>query len=216
MQTDSLGKVLPQVLLPFVRQWAQRSGISVVSRILEDEQFRVLVEKYADELIASLSSPVVVSNGNGHDNGNTNRHSSDHSRGKTRLAGTFADTGVESDARELAELNARVVTMEQQLETQQSLFEMLRSKARPMALALGCCPECVVGVFGCSKCMGQSTVGLFPPDRALLRSHILDPLTARGVPITVNNPRSKTNSETRKNKRTGVRRGRRSDGELGR
>jgi len=200
MPTDSLGKVLPQLLFPFVRQWAQRSGVVVVSKILEDEQFLALVEKYADDIMASLSPPVMAPRGNGKTNGHSNGHTNGQTPGAAATTATYA--GAEPEAPDLATLNARVVAMEQQLESQQALFEILRSKIRPMALALGCCPECVVGVFGCSKCMGQSKVGYFQPDPALLQSQILDPLAARGVPITLNNPQSKNNFETKKKRST--------------
>src|SRR5205814_7880378 len=104
--------------------------------------------------------------GNGHGQGNGSRP---HPNG---------DAG-------LANLNARVSAMEEQLQAQQALFEILRTKSRPLALALGCCPECLVGVEGCPKCLGRSGVGLFPPDQALLRALIVNPLAARGVPLTL-------------------------------
>jgi len=179
MQTESFGKVLPQLLLPYVRQWADRSGMTVLSKLLVDEQFLQLISKYADELIVPLSQ-FGATPGNGHGSGNGSRP---HTNG---------DAG-------LANLNARVSAMEEQLLAQQALFELLRTKSRPLALALGCCPECVVGVDGCPKCLGRSAVGLFPPDQTSLRALIVNPLAARGVPLTLGEtPESRLNHQSEK------------------
>jgi hypothetical protein len=55
MQTESLGKMLPRILFPYVQQWAERSGMTLVSRLLVDEQFRGLLEKYGDEIMSRVA-----------------------------------------------------------------------------------------------------------------------------------------------------------------
>ena len=64
MENESLGKVLPRILFPYVQQWAERSGFTLLTRLLVDEQFLGLVEKYADEMVTLMSS-VTPGNGNG-------------------------------------------------------------------------------------------------------------------------------------------------------
>ena len=137
MQTESFGKMLPQILIPFARQWADRSGVQVLSKLLVDDQFLELVAKYADELTSSLSqygaAPV---NGNGHSSDQNNGYSKGHRNGHSNAH----RPQTQSDA-DLANLNERVLAMEAQQQTQQALLEVLRTKIRPLALALGCCPD---------------------------------------------------------------------------
>jgi hypothetical protein len=181
MQTESFGKMLPQILIPFARQWADRSGIQVLSKLLVDDQFLELIAKYADELTSSLSqfgaAPV---NGNGHSSGQNNGYSKGHSNGHSKAH--RPQTQPDAD---LATLNERVLAMEAKQQAQQALVEVLRTKIRPLALALGCCPDCIVGVEGCPKCLGRSKVGQFQPDQALLRALVVNPLIARGVPLNL-------------------------------
>jgi hypothetical protein len=66
------------------------------------------------------------------------------------------------------------------------VLSILRNRARPLALALGCCPECLVGLDGCPKCWGQSRIAYFPPDVSLLEAQIVNPLSVRGVPLRLN------------------------------
>ena len=192
MENESLGKALPRLLLPYVQQWADRSGLTLLSRILVDEQFQGLVEKYADEVVILMSS--TPRNGNGNSRGNGKRSAP---RPQPRVNGADAD--------DLATLNDRVLALEAQQEMQQALFEALQTKIQPLALALGCCPECVVGIDGCPKCGGRSKVGLYPPDYALLEAQIVTPLAARGVPLSLKEKKvsgtgrpSKTTTTTRK------------------
>jgi len=195
MQTESLGKVLPQILFPFVRQWAERSGMTVVTRILADDQFLELVAKYADELIVPKPNfaAAAPANGNG---GNGGNGGSGHTNGNGYANGY--PPGAASDAAALANLHARVGAMETQLQAQQALFEMMRARIRPLALALGCCPDCIVGVDGCPRCWGQSKVAHFQPDYKLLRAQVLDPLAARGVPLTPSEtPRSRPSRQSK-------------------
>ncbi len=177
MQTESLGKVLPRILFPYVQQWAERSGLTLLSRLLVDDQFRELIEKFSDGLVTPLSQPgPTPGNGNGQGNGN---------RSTSQAEPQVRNLGTEADAGDLTDLHARVLAMEAQQEAQQAQFEILRSKIRPLALALGCCPECLVGVDGCPKCWGRSRVAHYPPDYVLLRAQVVDPLAAHGVPLTL-------------------------------
>lgn len=195
METDPLGKVLPRILLPYIQQWAERSGMTLLSRLLVDEQFRGLLERYGDELVTRVAQAAPpIGNGNGRANGG-------------KPTGRAQPNPADGDAVDLTSLQDRVLAMEAHQETQQALFELLRTKIRPLALALGCCPECVVGVEGCSKCWGRSRVGLYPPDYTELEAQIVRPLAARGVPLILH--RKKVSSDgpsestaTRKRSRT--------------
>jgi len=177
MQTESWVKVLPRILFPYVQQWADRSGLTLLSRLLVDDQFRELIEKYSDELVTPLSQPgTTPGNGNGQGNGN---------RPTSQAEPHVRNVGTEADAGDLTNLHARVLALEAQHESHLNLLEMLRSKIQPLALALGCCPECLVGVEGCPKCLGRSRVAHYPPDYTLLEMQIVNPLAARGVPLTL-------------------------------
>jgi hypothetical protein len=57
MQSETLGKMLPRILFPYVQQWAERSGMTLLSRLLVDEQFRGLLEKYGDEVMSRVMQP---------------------------------------------------------------------------------------------------------------------------------------------------------------
>src|SRR4029434_4750217 len=57
MQAETLGKVLPRILFPYVQQWADRQGMTLLSRLLVDEQFRGLLEKYGDEVMSRVMQP---------------------------------------------------------------------------------------------------------------------------------------------------------------
>jgi hypothetical protein len=174
METESLGRALPRILFPYVQQWADRSGYTLLSRLLVDEQFQQLIEKYGDEMINQMASPK-PGNGNGRGNGK---------RAAPRAEPSASETDANAD--DLASLQDRVLALEAQQEAQQALFDALRTKIRPLALALGCCPECLVGIVGCPKCGGCSRVGHYPPDYTLLEEQVVNPLAARGVPLSLN------------------------------
>jgi hypothetical protein len=174
MDNESLGKMLPRILFPFVRQWAERSGFTLLSRLLVDEQFQGLLEKYGDEIVTIMASGA-TRNGNGHGNG----------KKRARPAEPRVSEA-DANADDWTSLRDRVSDLEAQQEAQQALLEALSVKIRPLALALGCCPECLVGVEGCSQCGGRSKVGLYPPDYALLEAQIVSPLAARGAPLSLN------------------------------
>jgi hypothetical protein len=90
------------------------------------------------------------------------------------------------------------------MEAQETVLSILRNRMRPLALALGCCPECLVGVEGCPKCWGQSRVAYYPPDVSLLEAQVVNPLAARGVPLQLNEPNRssarKSNGVRRRNR----------------
>src|SRR5262249_47255120 len=110
----------------------------------------------------------------------------------------FTNSSAEMDAG-LANLHARVLAMETQLQAQQALFELLRTKIRPLALALGCCPECLVGVDGCPKCLGQSGGGGFQPEQALLRALVVNPLALCGIPLNLGESQESQSSHRPRN-----------------
>jgi hypothetical protein len=175
MQTDSLGKMLPLILFPYVQQWAERSGLTLLSQLLVDEQFRGLIERYGNEMVIRMGQDSTPGNGSGQ--GNEKKPAP---RAEPRVS------EADAHANDLTDLQDRVLAMEAQQEAQQALFSLLRSKIRPLALALGCCPECLVGVDGCPKCWGQSGVAHYPPDYMLLEAEVVSPLAARGVPLVLN------------------------------
>lgn len=192
METESLGKALPRILFPYVQQWAERSGYTLLSRLLVDEQFQELVEKYAD-VMTQMARPTPT-NGNGRGNGKKSAPSVE-----PRLS------EADANADDLSSLQDRVLALEEQQEAQQALFEALRTKILPLALALGCCPECLVGIEGCPKCRGRSRVGHYAPDYTLLEAQVVSPLAARGVPLSLNKKkasgtgrRSRATTTTRK------------------
>lgn len=171
MENQSLGNGLPQIFFSYAQQWAERSGYTLLSRLLVDEQFQELVEKYGGEIVTVVAKGTF---GNGKGPGNENRS---QTRAESRASET--DAGVD-------DLSNRVLALEEQQEAQHALFEALLLKIRPLALALGCCPECLAGIEGCPKCGGRSKVGLFKPDYTLLESQVVSPLAARGVPLSLN------------------------------
>lgn len=199
MQSDSMGKMLPRILFPYVQQWAERSGMTLLSRLLVDEQFRGLLEKYGDEVMSRVMQP-------GHPPGNAPQQGSDPA------APPYASPGASPGANDsplngssLAKLQERVLAME----AQETVLSILRNRMRPLALALGCCPECLVGVDGCPKCWGQSRVAYYPPDVSLLEAQVVNPLAARGVPLQLgepNRPRASEADRTRARKSNGARR----------
>ena len=202
MSTDSLGKMLPRILFPYVQQWAERSGMTLVSRLLVDEQFRALLEKYGDEVLTRVAQanqrPPPASGATsgaayGMANGTANGHANGTANGHAAEAGGLADPPCAdprfseqvTNGSSLSKLQERVLAME----AQETVLSILRNRMRPLALALGCCPECLVGVEGCPKCWGQSRVAYYPPDVSLLEAQVINPLAARGVPLALKEPR---------------------------
>ena len=182
MQSETLGKMLPRILFPYVQQWAERSGMTLLSRLLVDEQFRGLLEKYGDEVMSRVMQP-------GYPPGNGN---APHQGSDPAAPPPYASPGASPGATDspmngsssLAKLQERVLAME----AQETVLSILRNRMRPLALALGCCPECLVGVDGCPKCWGQSRVAYYPPDVSLLEAQVVNPLAARGVPLRLGEP----------------------------
>jgi len=194
MHAESLGKVLPRILFPYVQQWADRSGMTLLSRLLVDDQFRALIEKYGDEIVMQMAR-AAVRPANGRTNGS----------GPAAFHESFG-VETETNGNDLQDLHDRVLAMEAQQDAQQALFETLRKKSRPLALALGCCPLCFVGIEGCPGCQGRSRVGMHPPDHALLESQIVQPLAECGVSMVVTDATarrsSKASTATRKRSKT--------------
>jgi hypothetical protein len=196
---ESLGKMLPAIVFPFVQQWAERSGLTLLAQLLVDEQFRALFEKYGDEMVRRMAQDShPPGNGNGH-----GRNGNDHGNGRGTALRADPLSGADPKVNDFTDWEERVWVVEAQQEAQQALFELLRSKIRPLALALGCCPECLVGVDGCPNCRGQSRVAHYPPDYTLLQTQIVDPLAERGVPLALNAAKlSSARGSTRMRKRS--------------
>lgn len=194
MQTDSLGKMLPRILFPYVQQWAERSGMTLVSRLLVDEQFRGLLEKYGDEMMSRVAQA-------------NYRPATAGSQSNEQAEPPCTDPRASdppANGSSLAKLQDRVLAME----AQETVLAILRNRMRPLALALGCCPECLVGVEGCPKCWGQSRVAYYPPDVSLLEAQVINPLAARGVPLGLHDhdrPRTRKSTTVRKRSRSWLR-----------
>lgn len=191
MEPSSPGKLLPQVLLPYAQQWAERSGLDLLSKLLADAQLRELLGRYGDELYTSLSTQpnrVVSANGSAKRNGSTNGRRPSSREHAAQRNGAANET--------LDDLTARVAAVEAQHEALQNTLDALRSKLSPLALALGCCPECLFGLAGCPNCAGEGNVGRYSPDLTLLKTEILEPLSAQGVRLHLrgSSPASRANS----------------------
>ena len=139
-------------------------------RLLVDDQFRGLLEKYGDEMMRGVMQA-------GFPPGNAPQQGNDPVAPPSPGA-----TDNSMNGSSLAKLQERVMAME----AQETVLSILRNRARPLALALGCCPECLVGLDGCPKCWGQSRIAYFPPDVSLLEAQIVNPLSVRGVPLRLN------------------------------
>jgi len=211
MQSETLGKMLPRILFPYVQQWAERSGMTLLSRLLVDEQFRGLLEKYGDEVMSRVMQPgYPPGNGYAPQQGGDPAAPPFVSPGASAAPSPGANDSSLNGSSSLVKLQERVLAME----AQETVLSILRNRMRPLALALGCCPECLVGVDGCPKCWGQSRVAYYPPDVSLLEAQVVNPLAARGVPLRLGEPdRPRANrtgaseaDRTRARKSNGVRR----------
>lgn len=167
MEIESIGKLLPRLILPHAQDWAQRTGQTFLSKLLVDDQFRMLVERVGTALESRAKS------------------ATEQTRGGKRKRGKNSSSRVDSESSndDLKATQERMAALEEQCETQQAIFEMLRKKIRPLALALGSCTECLVGVELCPKCAGRGKIGASKPDCALLEEEIIAPLVAQGTPI---------------------------------
>jgi len=169
MQPESMAKLISQVVLPYGQQWAASNGYPLISKFLADEQLHDLVARYGDSMLTAWAEARAAAT---KANAGHNRH------------GPRAAAGFESV--ELQQLSARLTAVETQHQQLRTLLETVRTKMRPLAQALGCCPECLVGVEGCPCCWGKSAVGTNPPNLELLKTRIIEPLAASGVPVQLN------------------------------
>jgi hypothetical protein len=192
MEAESIGKVLPRTLLPFAQRWADGAGLGLLAQLLGDEQFCVLLEKYGEELAARIArrrADPARRYGNGRGNGKPHpmraRRSSDDIEPDESESGESDPRESDLGGTELDGLRGRVCAMEERFEAQQAGLEILRSAIRPLALALGSCPECFAGVDGCPLCEGRGKVASHEPDLALLTKHVVEPLATRGVAISL-------------------------------
>jgi hypothetical protein len=174
LMQESIGRLLPRLILPHAQEWAERAGHSFLSKILVDAQFQSLLERVGEELESrarSAGARTEKVNGNGHGfdgddfSGNSQKNQS-------------ADE-------HLKRMQERLSALETQHEMQQAIFDMVRQKIRPLALALGSCIECLVGVPMCAKCGGRGKVGAYAPDTALLTEEIIKPLVTQGTPLSL-------------------------------
>jgi hypothetical protein len=168
MEIESIGKLLPRLLLPHAQNWAQRSGNTFLSNLLIDDQFRLLIERLGGELESRVAERTLTGK---------------KRRGRKSASSKPAES--ESSNDDLTALQERLTALEEQCELQQTIFETVRKKIRPLALALGSCTECLVGVELCPKCAGRGKVGAYKPDESMLHQEIIAPLVAQGTPLTV-------------------------------
>jgi hypothetical protein len=168
MEIESIGKLLPRLLLPHAQTWAQRAGNSFLSNLLVDDQFRLLIERLGGALESRVAEQALTGK---------------KRRGRKSSSSRAAES--ESSNDDLKAMQERMSALEEQCELQQTIFDMVRKKIRPLALALGSCPECLVGVELCPKCAGRGKVGAYKPDEAMLNQEIIAPLVAQGTPLTL-------------------------------
>jgi hypothetical protein len=159
MSPESMSKVLSQFLLPFGQQWAASNGYPMLSKLLADEALQDLITRYGDSMLAA------------------------YTEARAAAARSAPKADAVNASLELQKLAARLSAVETQHQQLSALLETVRIKMRPLAQALGCCPECLVGVEICPACWGKSAVGSRPPDLELLQSLIVDPLAASGVSL---------------------------------
>jgi len=169
MSPDSISKMISQVLLPLGQQWAAGNGYPSLSKLLADEQLHGLIARHGEAMLAAWTEAKSAA---------ANRNAAQARNAPRTESG--------ADSVELQQLTDRLNAIEAQNQQVLGLLEMVRSKMRPLAQALGCCPECLVGVEICPACWGKSAVGANPPDVELLKSYIVEPLAAGGVPLRLN------------------------------
>jgi hypothetical protein len=190
MQPESMGKLISQFLLPLGQQLAANTGFPAVSKLLADEQVHGLVARFGDSVLASLAETQAAPK-----------------EANTSQAANAAPAGKPADSAELEQLASRLTCVEAQHAQLVTFIETVRTQMRPLAQALGCCPECLVGVDGCPACWGKSSVGHQPADLELLQARIVDPLAAAGVPLRLDgtSPRTRVANGRNPNRReTGV------------
>jgi hypothetical protein len=177
MSPDSISKLISQVLLPLGQQWAAGNGYPTLSKLLADEQLHGLIARHGESMLAAW--------------GEAKSAAAKRNAAQARSAPQMEPS---ADNMELKQLTERLSAIEAQNQQVLGLLEMVRTKMRPLAQALGCCPECLVGVEICPACWGKSTVGGNPPDAELLKTYIVEPLAAGGVPLRLNGvaPRMRT------------------------
>jgi hypothetical protein len=163
---DSMGKMISRFLLPLGQQFAANSGFPAISKLLADEQIHGLVAQLGDSVLAGFAGPGAKPKG---------------PETPAGAEGAPADSPAESV--DMQQLASRLTCVEAQHTQLVTFIETVRTQMRPLAQALGCCPECLVGVEGCPACWGKSAVGSNPPDLELLQARIIDPLAAAGTPL---------------------------------
>jgi hypothetical protein len=168
MEIESIGKLLPRLLLPHAQNWAQRVGNTFLSNLLVDDQFRLLIEQLGGELQSRVAERTLTGK-----------------KRRARKSSSSKPAESESQNNDLKAMQERLSALEEQCELQQTIFDTVRKKIRPLALALGRCTECLVGVELCPKCAGRGKVGAYSPDEAMLNQKIIAPLVAQGIPLTL-------------------------------
>jgi hypothetical protein len=168
MEIESIGKLLPRLLLPHAQDWAQRAGNTFLSKLLVDDQFRLLIERLGGELQSRVAERTLTDK---------------KRRGRKSASSKPAEN--EPQDHDLKAMQDRLSALEEQCELQQTIFDTVRKTIRPLALALGSCTECLVGVELCPKCAGRGKVGAYKPDEAMLNQEIIAPLVAQGTPLTL-------------------------------
>jgi hypothetical protein len=163
---DSMGKMISRFLLPLGQQFAANSGFPAISKLLADEHIHGLVAQLGDSVLAGFAGA------------GAKPREPDHSQ-----VADGAPGGTPAETVEMQQLASRLTCVEAQHAQLVTFIDAVRTQMRPLAQALGCCPECLVGVEGCPACWGKSTVGANPPDLELLQSRIVEPLAASGIPL---------------------------------
>ena len=96
-----------------------------------------------------------------------------------QVVARFSPQGAPVSEADYTEMNA-----EEEAGSLEGWFLAIHAAFAPLASALGCCPDCFVGMEGCPTCGGEGSIGGFQkPNPRLLKSLIIQPLQAVGVPL---------------------------------
>ncbi len=113
MEIESIGKLLPRLLLPHAQDWAQRAGNTFLSKLLVDDQFRLLIERFGGELESRVTERTLTGK---------------RRRGRKSASSKPAES--EPQDHDLKAMQERLSALEEQCELQQTIFDTVRKKIR--------------------------------------------------------------------------------------
>ena len=190
IEAESIEVLFPKIVLPYLRQWAESSRSEIFSQLLVDEQFLSLLARYGSQFIPKpgkkADEPFAYKRSRANGNGAHPPKTFD-AEPVFQKAADVNEKELDSNQfyERLCALEGLLKEQSAEIDAQQAMLQTVRTRIRPLATALGCCPECVVGLETCPWCFGKSKVGLFEPNPELLKDLVLDPLAVRGTSIAL-------------------------------